>query len=238
MTFDKHVAAAVVSLAMMGAIANCSSSPSHPPEPVPVPLSCSGGTVIGSCVTGFGACNEYGGGWTLPEAQSDCAIPENAGATFQPGAPCNQTNIAGVCVSVEAGIGTIASYYSLGPFDAMTAEEACTAGMGTWCSASAFGDAGEATDSGPTADSAAPDDATLNPVDAADARPDAAAQGVDASRDATSDGRAPAEADGSVDGAESDAQFTDETAPDAPTADSMSIESEASDADGGDGASH
>jgi hypothetical protein len=235
MTFDKHVGAAIVSLAMMGAIANCSSSPSRPPAPVPVPLSCSGGTVIGSCVTGLGACNEYGGGWTLPEAQSDCAIPENAGATFQPGAPCSQTNIAGVCVSVEAGISTIASYYSLGPFDAMTAEEACTAAMGTWCSASAFGDAGEATDSGPTADSAAANDATLDSADAADARADDVAQGVDASRDATSDGPAGPRADGSVDAAEGDVQFADiAPAPDAPTTDAMPTESEASDADGGD----
>jgi hypothetical protein len=232
MTFDKPSAAAIALLGIT-AIASCGGSSSPPPKPVPVPLTCSGGTVIASCLTPLGVCYEYGSDWTVPEAQSDCAIPDNAGSAFRAGVPCDPTDSAGVCTSVEAGEGVIASYYSLANFSAMTAEESCTAVAGTWCSPSAFVDAGLSTDSGPAVDST-----TNQPLPGPDASTHADAQSgpedgsAEASRDATSDGSATSPADGSIDADVAPASdvLTLETSTDA-----TSVESDASTVDADDG---
>jgi|HubBroStandDraft_2_1064218.scaffolds.fasta_scaffold243672_1 hypothetical protein len=240
MTFRNVAAAAVVLLTGITAIASCSGSASTPPKPVLEPLSCSGGGVVASCLTPFGVCYEYGSDWTVPEAQSDCAIPDNRGASFRAGVPCDATDSVGVCTSVEAGEGVIATYYSLADYSPTTAEEACTAVAGTWCSPSAFGDAGMVTDSAPAVDSTmnnplpGPDASTQ----AADAQPDHGS--AEASRDAASDGSMTSSADSST-----DAPLTDVTRPsDAltmePATDAASIDSAVSvlDADESDLASH
>ncbi len=179
-------------------------------------LTCTGGNVIATCSLGNVACVEYGGDWSMSEAQQDC--DSVSGWTFVPNTMCAHSGptLYGACLAPTSN-GKVQRAYD--PSATASGQLAvCDAVAGTWCPITPTGGGTPPVDSG---ELDATEDATVLAEAGVDAKADAHADaGMDAAVDARADGESPADAgDASVDAADAAAHDASEDAGDAASAD-------------------